>query len=72
MLLERAEEIADELRTMGRRALNEASRAGAPAYFMAPDLGEGIIRRLPDGTLHRVRILSSGEVQVIEQLQQRI
>jgi hypothetical protein len=72
MLLERTEEMAEELRTMGLRALNQASRAGAPAYFMNPDLGEGIIRRLPDGTLHRVRVLPSGQVEVIEKLERRI
>ena len=72
MLLERTEEIANELRTMGRRALDQASNAGAPAYFMAPELGEGIIRRLPDGTLQRVRIEPDGRVAVIEKLHRQI
>ena len=72
MLLERTEEIAEDLRTMGWRAIEQARRAGVPAYFMKPELGDGIIRRLPDGTLHRVRILPSGEVSVIEKLEQQL
>jgi hypothetical protein len=72
MLLERTEQIADELQVMGQRALEQASRAGVAAYFMAPDLGEGIIRRLPDGTLHRVEIGRDGRVVVIEKLRRRI
>ena len=72
VLLERSEEIADELRRMGRRALDEASRAGVPAYFMAPELGAGIIRRLPDGTLHRVQVEADGRVIVVEKLDRQI
>ena len=72
MLLERTEEIAEELRTMGWRAVEEARRAGVPAYFMKPDLGEGIIRRMPDGTLERVRVLDNGAVQIVETLKRRL
>lgn len=68
MLLERTDEIADDLRKMGQRALNEASRAGVPAYFMDPRLGEGIIRRLPDGTLQRVELDDAGRDVLIEVL----
>ncbi len=57
---------------MGRLALDEASAAGAAAYFMAPELGEGIIRRSPDGTLHRVRILPDGTIFVLEKLQRGV
>ncbi len=72
MLLERTDEIAEDLRKMGLRALSQASRAGVPGYFMDPRLGEGIIRRLPDGTRQRVRLDPDGEDVVIEVLEQRL
>jgi hypothetical protein len=52
---------------MGERAIERANRAGVPAYFMNPSLGEGIIRRMPDGRLERVR-LEAGKFIAIETL----
>jgi len=68
MLLERTEKIADDLRHMGERAIAQANSAGVPAYFMDPKLGDGIIRRLPNGSLERVRLEPNGDDTVLEQL----
>jgi hypothetical protein len=67
MLFEILDQHAGALKTMGERAIEQANRAGVPAYFMNPSLGEGIIRRMPDGRLERVR-LEAGKFIAIETL----
>lgn len=47
-------ENAESVRQIGVRALQEAKRAGVPAYYMDPSLGDGIIREMPDGTRERI------------------
>jgi hypothetical protein len=65
MIFEKARENADEIKTGAARAIEEAKKAGAPAYYMDPVLGEGIIKEMPDGTRHRIKLIQ-GEDVVIE------
>jgi hypothetical protein len=67
MLFERLDAHAEALRTMGQRAIEQANKAGAPAYFMDSRLGDGIIRQMPDGALERV-VLERGKFVVVETL----
>ena len=62
-LLENMEKYPDAMRTSGRRAIEQAKRAGVPAYYLDPALGDGIIRELPDGT--RQRIQPQGDEDVV-------
>ncbi len=47
ILFDKVRENAEGLRRMGERALDEAGRAGVPAYYMDPAYGEDIIREFP-------------------------
>jgi hypothetical protein len=65
MIFEKARENAEEIKKGGARAIEEAKKAGAPAYYMDPTLGEGIIKEMPDGTRHHIKLIE-GEDVVIE------
>lgn len=65
MIFEKARENAEEIKKGAACAIEEAKKAGAPAYYMDPDLGEGIIKEMPDGTRHRIKLID-GEDVVIE------
>ena len=65
MIFEKARENAEEIKKGGARAVEEAKKAGAPAYYMDPALGTGIIKEMPDGTRHRIMLID-GEDVVIE------
>lgn len=67
MLFQNLDKHAESLRTMGLRAIEDANRAGVPAYFMDPRLGEGVIRRLPNGRLERVKF-EAGKFVLVETL----
>jgi|GEM_PF-1688155 len=67
MLFQRLDQHAEALRTMGERAIEQANKAGVPAYFMDASLGDGIIRQMPNGTLQRV-VLERGRFVVVENL----
>ncbi|MCJ2063544.1 hypothetical protein MKK63_12590 [Methylobacterium sp. J-088] len=45
---------SEAIRRVGTDARDEARRAGVPAYYMDPALGDGIVRDMPDGTCERV------------------
>ena len=62
-LLENMEKYAEAMRSSGRRAIEQAKRAGVPAYYVDPALGDGIIKELPDGT--RQRIQPQGDEDVV-------
>lgn len=55
MLFEKARENEAAIRQMGTRAIAAARKAGVPAYYLDPSLGEGIIKEMPDGTRHRLK-----------------
>ncbi|WP_264048481.1 hypothetical protein [Methylobacterium flocculans] len=58
-------EKAEGIRQVGARALEEARRAGVPAYYMDRSLGDGVIREMPDGTRERIQ-RHEGEEVVVE------
>lgn len=64
MLFDKARENAEAIRQIGSRAIEEARRAGVPAFYMDPALGAGIIREMPDGTRHRLQTVEGREVVV--------
>ncbi|WP_267426203.1 hypothetical protein [Methylobacterium sp. GC_Met_2] len=45
---------SEAIRRVGTDARDEVRRAGVPAYYMDPALGDGIVRDMPDGTRERV------------------
>jgi hypothetical protein len=54
ILFEKVRQNAEALRQVGARALEEARRAGVPAYYMDPAYGDDIIREYPDGRRERM------------------
>jgi len=66
-LLENMEKYEHAMRLAGRRAIDQAKRAGVSAYYMDEAIGSGIIKELPDGTQQRIQLQGSREV-VIETL----
>jgi len=71
MLLENAAAHARALATMGQRAITQAKRSGAPAYYMERELGDAIVRELPDGTRQIVKLLA-GQAIVVRDLPPRL
>jgi len=67
MIFEKARENAKAMEDMGRRAIEESRKLGAPAYYVDPAFGDGIIKELPDGTRQRVERIEGREI-VIETL----
>lgn len=65
-LIEKMEKYPDAMRTSGRREIEQAKRAGVPAYYVDPALGDGIIKELPDGT--RQRIQPRGDEDVVVEI----
>lgn len=61
-LLEKAQANAAEIQRAGLLALEDARRAGVPAYYIDPALGAGIIREMPDGTRQRLVVDGGREV----------
>lgn len=55
MLFEKARENEAAVKQVGARAIAAAHRAGVPAYYLDPALGDGIIKEMPDGTRHRLK-----------------
>jgi hypothetical protein len=49
MIFEKARQNAEEIKKGAARAIEDAKKAGAPAYYMHPAVGEGIIKEMPDG-----------------------
>lgn len=66
MILKKAHDNAEGLRQAGRRAIEKAHRAGAPAYYMDKSLGAGIIKELPDGARQKIEMNAAGEQIIIE------
>ncbi|MGY2050766.1 hypothetical protein [Methylobacterium sp. JK268] len=64
MLFDKARENAAAIRQVGNRAIAEARKAGVPAFYMDPSLGEGIIKEMPDGTRHRLIAVEGKDVVV--------
>ena len=62
MIFDKARENAAEIKKMGRYAIAKSHKAGLPAYYMDPALGEGIIKEMPDGTRHRIALVDSAQV----------
>lgn len=56
MLFEKARENEAAVKQVGLRAIAAAHMAGVPAFYLDPALGEGIIKEMPDGTRHRLKV----------------
>lgn len=64
MIFEKARENAKAIEQMGQRAIEESKKLGAPAYYMDPTLGDGIIKELPDGTRQRIERIQGEEIVI--------
>jgi len=64
MIFEKARQNAEEIKKGAARAIEDAMKAGAPAYYMDPALGEGIIKEMPDGTRHRIDLIEAEDVVI--------
>ncbi|MDR7040634.1 hypothetical protein J2X36_005417 [Methylobacterium sp. BE186] len=64
MLFDKARRNASTIRQLGARAIEEARKAGVPAFYVDPSLGEGIIKEMPDGTRHRLAKVEGEEIVV--------
>lgn len=62
MIFDKAREHAEAIRQMGAVAIEESRLAGLPAYYSDPALGEGIIKHMPDGTRHRIKVVDGRDV----------
>ena len=62
MIFDKARENAAEIKKMGLYAIAESRKAGLPAYYSEPALGEGIIKEMPDGTRHRIMVVDGRDV----------
>jgi hypothetical protein len=62
MLLEKAREHAEEIRTAGAEAIKVALAAGVPVYYFDDSVGDGIIKEMPDGSRFRIAIDGGQEV----------
>jgi hypothetical protein len=62
MIFAKARDNAEAIHDGGRRALSEARLAGVPAYYMAPDLGKGVVKEMPDGRRHLIQLVDGREV----------
>jgi hypothetical protein len=62
VLLEKAREYAEEIRQAGAEAIKVALAAGVPVYYFDGNLGEGIIKEMPDGTRFRIAINGGEEI----------
>lgn len=56
---------AEAISEVGLRALEEAKKAGVPAYYMDRSVGDGIIREWPDGTREHIEH-RGGQMVVLE------
>jgi hypothetical protein len=54
MLIERLKKDDEEITRVGEVAIEEARAAGVPAYYIDETVGEGIVKLMPDGTIHLV------------------
>lgn len=61
-LLDNIEKFETGMRLAGRRAVEQAKRAGVPAYYMDPALGDGIVKEFPDGTRQRIKLQDDEDV----------
>lgn len=66
MIIDQWHRNETKVRQAGRIAVEEARRAGAPAYYHDQKAG-GLVREMPDGSRQLVEILD-GEDVVVEQL----
>jgi hypothetical protein len=62
MLLEKAMEHAEEIRRAGAEAVKVALAAGVPVYYFDDNLGDGIIKEMPDGRRFHVTIENGEEI----------
>ncbi len=54
MLIEALERDEAKIARTGADALAAARAAGVPAYYVDHSIGEGIVKLMPDGTIHLI------------------
>jgi hypothetical protein len=54
MLLEALERDEKKISQTGAEALAAARAAGVPAYYIDETVGQGIVKLMPDGTIHLI------------------
>jgi hypothetical protein len=54
MLIEALERDEKKIEQTGVNALAAARAAGVPAYYIAETVGPGIVKLMPDGTIHLI------------------
>jgi hypothetical protein len=62
MMLEMLHLDAAEIAKVGIRAIEKAHAAGVPAYYVDRALGDGIVKAMPDGTLHLIDSTAGDDV----------
>ena len=56
MIVEKWHQNEASVLRAGELAVDAARKAGVPAYYTDPSIGEGIVKELPDGTRQLVRV----------------
>jgi hypothetical protein len=65
MIIEQWRRNEARVRQAGRIAIEEARRAGAPAYYHDPKAG-GIVREMPDGSRQLVAVVGGQDIVMQE------
>jgi len=61
-LIEDLQEDRDKIAQVGAAAIARARLAGVPAYYIDRSVGEGIVKLMPDGTIHLLDSEQADEV----------
>ena len=62
MIIEKWRANESKIKRSGPLAIEAARKAGVPAYYRDLELGEGIVKEMPDGSRHLVEIVDGKDL----------
>lgn len=64
MIIDKWRENEAKVKRAGMLAVDAARRAGVPAYYRDATLGSGIVKEMPDGTRHMIKVVGDQDMIV--------